>query len=57
MPSVQARWDGRARRLNLTIAAEGGTLQPTSLAACLDRACGLPGSHAGLPLRLTGAVV
>jgi hypothetical protein len=38
-------------------AAEGGSLQPTSLAACLDRACMPPGSHAGLPLRLTGAVV
>jgi hypothetical protein len=45
---VQAPWDGRARWLDGSIAAEGGTLQPTSLAACLDRACGLPGSHAGL---------
>jgi hypothetical protein len=48
MRGVQARWDGRARWLDGSIAAEGGTLQPTSLAACLGRACGLPGCHAGL---------
>ena len=47
MPGVQARWDGRARWLDGSIAAEGGTLQPTSLAAYLDRVCGLPGTHAG----------
>jgi hypothetical protein len=46
MPGVQARWDGRARWLDGSIAAEGGTLQPTSLAAYLDRACRLPGCHA-----------
>jgi hypothetical protein len=46
MPGVQARWDGRARWLDGSIAAEGGTLQPTSLAAYLDRGCTLPGRHA-----------
>ena len=29
-------------------AAEGGTLPAGELAACLDRACGQPGRHAGL---------
>jgi hypothetical protein len=38
MPRGQARWDGRARRLDGSSAAEGGTLQPARLAACLDRA-------------------
>jgi hypothetical protein len=36
------------RRLHGSSAAEGGTLQPTSPAVCLDRACTLPGCHAGL---------
>jgi hypothetical protein len=34
----QARWDGRARWLLDQVAAEGGTTQPASSAACLDRA-------------------
>jgi hypothetical protein len=38
MPQSQARWDGRARRLLDQAAAEGGTTQPASSAACLDRA-------------------
>jgi hypothetical protein len=55
-PAVPVRRDaGRASAIQTAglvgwmgqFAAEGDTLQPTSLAACLDRACGLPGSHAG----------
>jgi hypothetical protein len=38
MPRGQARWDGRARWLLDQGAAEGGTIQPTSSAAGLDRA-------------------
>jgi hypothetical protein len=38
MPQSQAGWDGRARRLLDEAAAGGGTIQPASSAACLDRA-------------------
>jgi hypothetical protein len=38
MPQSQARRDGRAHRLLDQAAAEGGTTQPASSAACLDRA-------------------
>jgi hypothetical protein len=45
MPGVQPRWDGRARWLDGSIAAEGGTLQPRSWPHTSDRLCGLPGTH------------
>jgi hypothetical protein len=38
MPRGQVRWDGRARWLLHQGAAEGGTTQPRSSAAYLDRA-------------------